>query len=113
MRSLVLLAFAGSTPAHADLAISNVTLIDAKHPGSAAMTVIVRGDAIVDVGDARTTAIPAGARVIDGRGRYLLPGLWDAHVHLVDIDEPAFGVLVAHGITSVRDMGGDPAKLAA
>ena len=91
----------------APIAIRDVTVIDAKatRPG---MTVVIDGSHIVSVG---TAAVPAGAVIIDGRGKFLIPGLWDAHVHLVDIDEPAFGVLVANGITSVRDMGGDVDKL--
>jgi len=49
--------------------------------------------------------------VIDGRGKYLIPGLWDMHVHS-DGDDRALHLLVAYGITGIRDMAGDAAKLA-
>jgi len=94
-----------------DIIISNVTLIDAKQGLLYDMTVIIRGDEIVDVStaasepDART---PSG-RVIDGRGKYLIPGLWDMHVHLTYDDrftELMPLTFLSWGITSVRDTGG-------
>jgi imidazolonepropionase-like amidohydrolase len=50
-------------------------------------------------------------RLIDGRGKYLIPGLWDMHVH-TDGDDRVLRLLLAYGITGARDMGGDVAKLA-
>jgi imidazolonepropionase-like amidohydrolase len=73
------------------------------------MTVVVQGERIVAVGPAGGTPVPAGARVIDARGRYLLPGLVDAHVHLtnrMDIDTPMAAVMLAQGVTSAIEMGG-------
>ncbi len=103
-------------PALQLLAISHVTVIDmtgaAPRPD---MTVVVRGAHIEALGSAPTTRIPAGARVIDGRGRYLIPGLWDMHVH-TDIPGgggPHLGMYVANGVTSVRDMGGTWATIRA
>jgi hypothetical protein len=51
--------------------------------------------------------IPFGAEVVDGRGGYLIPGLWDMHIHSVGYDygRRHLPKLVAHGITGVRDMG--------
>lgn len=72
-------------------------------------TVIVRGARIVAAGPARTTPVPPGAHVIDGRGRYLMPGLVDAHVHLTnrpDIDTVMAAVLLAKGVTGAIEMGG-------
>lgn len=112
MRWILVFALAACASQHV-LAIDGVTLVDAVHPGVREMTVVVRDNTIVAVGPRAATPIPRGARVIDGRGKYLIPGLWDAHVHLVDVDEPGFGALVAAGVTSVRDMGGDVAKLRA
>jgi imidazolonepropionase-like amidohydrolase len=51
--------------------------------------------------------VPGGATTVDGRGRFLIPGLWDMHVHLAKAGDPALGLFVANGVTSVRDMGGD------
>lgn len=85
-------------------AIANVTVIDtnsgAAHPD---MTVVVRGNRIASVG--KETSLPDNARVIDGRGKFLIPGLWDMHVHLSWTTESALPLLLANGVTSVRDLG--------
>jgi imidazolonepropionase-like amidohydrolase len=65
-------------------------------------TVVVRGDRIVDVGPATTVQVPAGARIIDGRGKHLLPGLVDFHVHLRDARE--LDEYLRHGVTTVVSM---------
>ncbi|HEU4733992.1 MAG TPA: amidohydrolase family protein [Kofleriaceae bacterium] len=97
-------------PPAAGLAITHARLFDPERrtvvPDA---TVVVAGDRITAVGDARTP-IPAGALVIDARGKTLLPGLWDMHVHLSDLD----GILqLASGITTVRDLGNDMKDLTA
>lgn len=67
-------------------------------------TVVVEGQQIAVVGPAAGTPVPAGARVVEGRGRTLLPGLWDMHAHLGAVD----GLLnLANGVTSVRDLAND------
>jgi imidazolonepropionase-like amidohydrolase len=95
------------------LAITRVTVIDAT--GAAAkpdMTVIVRGGRIVVIKRA-SRKLPKEAQVVDGRGKFLIPGLWDMHVHtnfgdwLPGGKEIILPLFVANGITGVRDMGGD------
>jgi len=49
---------------------------------------------------------PAGAEVVDGSGRYAIPGLWDMHVHLW-YQENLFPMFLAYGVTGLRDMGSD------
>lgn len=72
-------------------------------------TVIVRDGRIAALGPRSLTRVPAGARVIDGRGRYLLPGVADMHVHLEYIENPdVLKLFVANGITTVRSMDGRP-----
>jgi imidazolonepropionase-like amidohydrolase len=67
-------------------------------------TVVIQGDRILTVGPAASVAIPSSAQRIDGRGKTLLPGLFDMHVHVQALD----GLLhIASGVTSVRDMGND------
>ena len=67
-------------------------------------TVLVAGDRIEKTGRRSDVSVPAGARRIDGRGLYLMPGLVDAHVHYYD--PPVFGrLLIANGVVLVRDMG--------
>jgi len=71
-------------------------------------TVIVNGDVIAAVGAAGSVTVPAGARVIDGRGKTLIPGLWDCHMHVND-DFTGLQEL-SMGVTSVRDPGNDDVR---
>jgi cytosine/adenosine deaminase-related metal-dependent hydrolase len=88
--------------------IRDVTIIDAT--GSApqpAMTLVIRGERIADIGKASDVAVPESAQVIDGQGKFLIPGLWDMHGHLTDAGEGALAQLIENGVTGVRDLGGD------
>lgn len=74
-------------------------------------TIIISGDRIVSISQAPA---PPDARVIDGRGKYLIPGLCDMHVHIAGVTADArwsrqtlLPLLIANGVTTVRDMGGD------
>jgi imidazolonepropionase-like amidohydrolase len=88
------------------LAIQNVTLIDGTiAPPRAGMTIIVEGDHIVSVTELGD--VPPDAVLVEGRGRHLIPGLWDMHVHLTGAGDLGCQTLVANGVTSVRDMGGE------
>lgn len=69
-------------------------------------TVVVTGKRITAVGPSGSIRIPRRSRVIEASGQYLMPGLWDAHAHLSYAGDCALPVLVAHGVTSVRDLGG-------
>jgi imidazolonepropionase-like amidohydrolase len=71
-------------------------------------TVIVRDKRIVVVSPSRSTPIPGDARVVESRGKFLIPGLWDMHVHTAVVGGRAIlGLYVANGVTGVRDMAGD------
>ena len=84
------------------LAIVNVAVIDATgSPVQHHKTVLIAGGRIDAIVEAKAP-LPKGSRIIRGDGRFLLPGLWDLHVHLTERDLP---ILVAYGVTSVRDMG--------
>ncbi len=96
------------------LAITHVNLIDATGaPVQTDMTVIVQGKQILQLGKSDATPVPKAARVVDGRGKYLIPGLWDMHVHeifgawLPEDEKIIPALFVANGVTGVRDMGGD------
>jgi imidazolonepropionase-like amidohydrolase len=89
------------------LAIEHVTIIDATGaPAMPDMTVVVVGDRIANIGRSRALRAPVGAESVDGTGRFLIPGLWDMHVHLggYDSGKKVFGQLIASGIVGVRDM---------
>jgi imidazolonepropionase-like amidohydrolase len=87
---------------------TNVVLVDSARVESD-MTVVVDGAVISAVGRTGALVPPRGSQVIDGRRWYVIPGLWDMHVH-VTFDgrgtDAALSALVARGITGVRDMGG-------
>jgi len=92
----------------APLAITDVTVVDGTGDGSRPhMTVVVSGGRIIAVDPVARAVIPPQATVIDGRGKFLIPGLWDMHVHLAKAGASSPGLFVANGVTSVRDMGGD------
>lgn len=99
------------------VAIDDVTLIDALHGVREHQRVVVAGGRIVWLGDADDAdGASAPARRIDGTGRYLIPGLWDMHVHLTfepDLTQEMAALFLAHGITSVRDTGGPLDRLVA
>jgi imidazolonepropionase-like amidohydrolase len=82
-------------------------------------TVVVRGDRIVALGSMAGTPVPSGATRIDGRGKYLMPGLAEMHAHVVGGNNPnheqvnrdILFLYVANGITSIRAMLGAPNQL--
>ena len=82
-------------------------------------TVIVRDGRIATIGPANTVKMPDGALKIDGRGKYLMPGLADMHVHLYpgagrqdDLASQQLQLFLANGVTTVRNMIGKPEHLA-
>lgn len=91
------------------LVFENVNVVDVGAgrvlPG---MNVVIAADRITSVGKG---SIPAATTIVDAAGKFLMPGLWDMHVHLTDATELALPALVASGITGVRDMGGDLARI--
>jgi imidazolonepropionase-like amidohydrolase len=94
------------------LVFRNANLFDSEHGRMVPhTTVVIVGDRIQAVGPDQTTAVPAGAQVIDAAGKALLPGLADMHVHVFPGIE---GLLhIAAGVTTVRDMGNDTTNILA
>jgi hypothetical protein len=70
-------------------------------------TVVIRGERIERV---RKAAPTKGTKRIDGRGKYLIPGLWDMHVHLGAINRDSFQIYLANGIIGLREMASSPAE---
>ena len=111
---LVVPRFFAAEPS-SQLAILHVTVIDATgRAPQADQTVLIDGGRITAVGAAAKIKVPKTARAIDASGKFLLPGFWDMHVHLAGVTaDPSWGkevllpLLIANGITGVRDMGGD------
>jgi imidazolonepropionase-like amidohydrolase len=85
------------------LAFTHVTVIDtAGGPSRADQTVVIAGARIVAVGAGKEVKVPEGAEVIDATGKFLIPGLWDMHVHITGVY--SLKLFVANGVTGVRDM---------
>ncbi len=82
-------------------------------------TVVVKDGLITEIGDAKKVKIPKDATKIDGRGKYLIPGLVDMHAHMLSDDdqipdsmaEDELKIMVANGVTTVRFMIGTPEQL--
>ncbi len=89
------------------LVLTPLNVVDGSTPQVRAhQTVIIRGNRIVQVGPASTTPIPRDARVVATDGSYLVPGLWDLHVHLtVPGGREVLALYIANGVTGVRAMG--------
>ena len=99
------------------VAIRDVTVVDVSdgslRPGQ---TVVVAGNRIKAVGPVRGVAVPDDAKVVEATGRYLIPGLWDMHVHSVanvaldsslrsvSAQDWHFPLYLAYGVTGVRNM---------
>jgi imidazolonepropionase-like amidohydrolase len=95
-------------PGHA-LVFQHANLFDSERAASrAGTTVVVAGDRIAAVGSDGEVPVPADAEVVDASGKALLPGLWDMHVHVMDVDGP---LNIAAGVTTVRDMANQVEKL--
>ena len=95
-----------STP----LLIRDITILSMDEPPRRG-SVLVRSDRIDYVGP--TAALPSipDAHIVDGSGRFLIPGLIDMHTHVSKTRGSSLSLMVAHGVTTVRDLGGDHEEL--
>src|SRR5262245_50933775 len=110
MLALVLAASAQPTPSTRPLVITATTVIDVSAESTAAaikagQTIVIREGRIAAVGDSATTTVPADAQRIDGRGKFVIPGLWDMHAHALAQADWTFPLLIATGVTGIREMG--------
>ena len=120
LASAIAMLIALTAPAHAtgsqgDVMIRHATVIDVEHARSVDdQAVVLRGADIVAVGsDADIAKAWAAAQTVEGKGRFLIPGLWDMHVHfgggpdLIEENKALLPLYIAHGITTIRDCSGD------
>jgi imidazolonepropionase-like amidohydrolase len=112
--AVAIFVFSCRPPAQRAIAVTHCTVIDATgSPPQPDTTVIISGGKITAIGPSSSTAIPRNAQIIDAAGKFLIPGLADMHVHLTGAGEPTgsrefiLPLLIANGITTVRDMGGN------
>lgn len=113
-------ATAGQSPAAEVTVFRNVAVIPMDSPQPRvlpAQSVVVRDGRISAIGPAAGIVPPPGARVIDGAGRYLVPGLAEMHAHVPGGEDARYQqevlfLYVANGVTTVRGMLGEPSHLA-
>jgi hypothetical protein len=92
-------------PSRRAIVFTHATVIDVKngHPRPN-MTIVIVGNRIATLVKTGTVRPPTNAQVIDARGKYLIPGFWDMHLHFAPWETP---LLVANGVTGIREMGSD------
>lgn len=107
--AVIVASSASPTLGQSTIAITRVSVIDGGAPlPRTDQTVVIEGNRIVRVGPSRSVAPPAGASTVDGRGKFLVPGFWDMHVHTaVSGGRELLSLYIANGVTGVRDMAGD------
>ena len=97
-----------SPVSEATIVIRDVTVIDGTGSGpKPGMSVAIKDSRIVAVGAAADIPAVGSAATIDGRGKYLIPGLTDMHAHFTGYAEHALALFLANGVTTVRELGGD------
>src|SRR5258708_31599412 len=96
------------------LVLNNVTVVDVGTGAlQAEQTVVLERNHIASVGPSKSSKYPRNAASVNCRGLFLIPGLWDMHVHLVfgdwfpDAQDISLPMFIANGVTGVRDMGSE------
>jgi imidazolonepropionase-like amidohydrolase len=98
------------------LAFTHVTVLDMKgRPAMSNMTVVVDGNRIRTIQKSKQAKLSKGTKVVDATGKFLLPGLWDMHVHALRQQgyntDNFFSLFIANGVTGVREMGNSPLSI--
>ena len=90
------------------IALVHATVIDGTgSPPLTDWTLLIRDGRIAEIGPSSAVQSGTAKRIVDATGRFVLPGLWDAHTH-TEAHPPTLDLYLAHGVTSLRDMGCDP-----
>jgi imidazolonepropionase-like amidohydrolase len=106
--SALILGQAQPTPKSKPLVFTHATVIDATGaPAKPDMSVVIVDGRIIALGKSGRVRTPRAAEVIDATGKFLIPGLWDMHIHSGGYEngKKYFPLLIANGITGIRDMG--------
>jgi hypothetical protein len=91
------------------LVLTHIAVIDTTGgPTKLDMTIVITGDRITELGPAKRVTVPRGAHVVDATGKFLIPGLWDMHVHWYGFDKAYLQLFTANGVTGIRVMWGAP-----
>ncbi len=106
MRLILLCTLLAPLASAQPLVIKRVAVIDATgKPAQSDMTVVIERGRIAAFGPSKKAKIPEGSEVVDGTGKFLIPGLWDMHVHGT-ADAWSYPLYLANGVLGVREMWG-------
>jgi imidazolonepropionase-like amidohydrolase len=95
----------GAPPTEQEMVFTDITVIDATGgPAMPHRMVIISGDKIASIQTYNNNQVPNNAEVVNGQGKFLIPGLWDMHVHWYD--ERYLPLFIANGVTGIRQMWG-------
>jgi imidazolonepropionase-like amidohydrolase len=108
-------ALIGAAMTSPELVLTHVSVIDSTaNSARPDQSVVIANGRIAAIGPSARIKPPKGAHVIEAQGKFLIPGLWDMHVHIAGLNaDPAWSkqvllpLLLTNGVTGVRDMGGD------
>ena len=92
------------------ICIENITLIDAKSGVRPNMTLVIKGNKIFNVFKTEDIKLSKENKIINGSNKYIIPGLWDSHVHIgydTSLTEHMLSLFLTNGVTSIRDTGGE------
>lgn len=107
-------------PQPQSLVFTHATVLDMTGASAKSdITVVIAGGRITAIGKSNRIRLPKNAQIVDATGKYLIPGLWDMHVHIFNHISKAgtnnkdiyFPLMIANGVTGVRDMWTDPNDL--
>ena len=97
-----------STQDSVTLAITDIAVVDVvRGVALSHQTVLISGNRIVAIGAASDTRAPRGARSLNARGKFLIPGLWDMHSHVTMFGRTSLALYLTQGVTGIRDMGAE------
>ncbi len=103
-----LFAQQGDNNSQKALVFTHVTVIDATGaPAKPDMMVVIKGGRIAAFGKTASLDVPKNAHVVDATGKFLIPGLWDMHIHPW-LGKHYLALFTANGVTGVRVMAGEP-----
>jgi hypothetical protein len=108
LSSALILGQAQPTQKSKPLVFTHATVIDATGaPPKSDMSIVIIAGRIITLGNTGRVRVPAEAQIIDATGKFLIPGLWDMHIHSGGYEngKKFFPRLIANGITGIRDMG--------
>lgn len=109
-----LLAFqsASAQEIKADVIIKSTNVIDVKTGKiNKSVDVVIRKDKIYKIVKSKKSSKYEALHILDGTGKFLIPGLWDMHTHATSLYKDFFPLFIANGVTGIREMWGNPAEV--